>query len=130
MQAGDNGCILHYVENRDVLCDGDLVLIDAGCELDHYASDITRTFPVNGKFSREQKALYELVLKAQLAAINVIKPGNHWNEPHDITVQVITEGLVQLGLCTGPAIGWAWMCMMWAIRNAVVNGVCLNPAWC
>lgn len=99
--GGENGCILHYVENRDVLQDGDLVLIDAGCELDHYASDITRTFPVNGKFSREQKALYELVLKAQLAAIDVIKPGKHWNEPHDITVQVITEGLVQLGLLKG-----------------------------
>lgn len=99
--GGDNGCILHYVENRDMLRDGDLVLIDAGCELDHYASDITRTFPVNGKFSREQKALYELVLKAQLAAIHVIKPGNHWNAPHDMTVQVITEGLVQLGLLKG-----------------------------
>jgi Xaa-Pro aminopeptidase len=99
--GGDNGCILHYIENRDVLQDGDLVLIDAGCELDHYASDITRTFPVNGKFSREQKALYELVLQAQLAAISVIKPGKHWNEPHDITVQVITEGLVQLGLLKG-----------------------------
>jgi Xaa-Pro aminopeptidase len=99
--GGDNACILHYVENRDALQDGDLVLIDAGCELDHYASDITRTFPINGKFSREQKALYELVLKAQLAAIDVIKPGKHWNEPHDITVQVITEGLVQLGLLKG-----------------------------
>ncbi len=99
--GGDNGCILHYVENRDMLCDGDLVLIDAGCELDHYASDITRTFPVNGKFSREQKALYELVLQAQLAAIEVIKPGNHWNEPHDATVKVITEGLVKLGLLKG-----------------------------
>lgn len=99
--GGDNGCILHYVENRDMLRDGDLVLIDAGCELDHYASDITRTFPVNGKFSREQKALYELVLKAQLAAIAVIKPGRFWNEPHDTTVRVITEGLVQLGLLKG-----------------------------
>ncbi len=99
--GGDNGCILHYIENRDALQDGDLVLIDAGCELDHYASDITRTFPVNGKFSREQKALYELVLQAQLAAISVIKPGNHWNEPHDITVKIITEGLVQLGLLKG-----------------------------
>jgi len=99
--GGDNGCILHYVENRDMLRDGDLVLIDAGCELDHYASDITRTFPVNGKFSREQKALYELVLQAQLAAIEVIKPGNHWNEPHDATLKVITEGLVKLGLLKG-----------------------------
>ena len=99
--GGNNGCILHYVENRDLLKAGDLVLIDAGCELDHYASDITRTFPVNGKFSKEQKALYELVLKAQLAAIASIKPGNHWNTAHDITVHVITEGLVQLGLLKG-----------------------------
>lgn len=99
--GGDNACILHYVENRDMLRDGDLVLIDAGCELDHYASDITRTFPVNGKFSPEQKALYELVLQAQQAAIDVIKPGSHWNEPHDATVKVITEGLVKLGLLKG-----------------------------
>ncbi len=99
--GGRNGCILHYVENRDSLCAGDLVLIDAGCELDHYASDITRTFPVNGVFSKEQKALYELVLKAQLAAIAVIKPGTPWNLAHDTTVQVITEGLVQLGLLKG-----------------------------
>jgi Xaa-Pro aminopeptidase len=99
--GGDNACILHYVENRDMLRDGDLVLIDAGCELDHYASDITRTFPVNGKFSPEQKALYELVLQAQQAAIDVIKPGSHWNEPHDATVKVITEGLVKLDLLKG-----------------------------
>ena len=99
--GGENGCILHYVENSAMLRDGDLVLIDAGCELDHYASDITRTFPVNGTFSREQKALYELVLQAQLAAIEVIKPGRHWNEPHDATVKVITEGLVKLGLLKG-----------------------------
>ncbi|MEZ5435929.1 MAG: Xaa-Pro aminopeptidase [Pseudomonadales bacterium] len=99
--GGDNACILHYVENRDMLIDGDLVLIDAGCELDHYASDITRTFPVNGKFSPEQKALYELVLQAHLAAMAVIKPGSHWNAPHDATVKVITEGLVKLGLLKG-----------------------------
>lgn len=99
--GGENGCILHYVENRDKLKNGDLVLIDAGCELDHYASDITRTFPVNGKFNREQKALYELVLKAQLAAIAVIRPGSHWNDAHEVTVHVITEGLVQLGLLRG-----------------------------
>ena len=99
--AGNNGCILHYVENKDLIKDGDLVLIDAGCELEHYAADITRTFPANGKFSTEQKALYELVLKAQLAAIKLIKPGNHWNQPHDITVKVITKGLVELGLLKG-----------------------------
>ncbi|MFA7555530.1 MAG: Xaa-Pro aminopeptidase [Spongiibacteraceae bacterium] len=99
--AGDNGCILHYVENKDTIKDGDLVLIDAGCELEHYAADITRTFPANGKFSKEQKALYNVVLKAQLAAIDVIKPGSHWNESHDITVKIITQGLVDLGLLKG-----------------------------
>lgn len=99
--AGKNGCILHYVENRDVIKDGDLVLIDAGCELEHYAADITRTFPANGRFSKEQKALYELVLKAQLAAIDTIKPGAHWNQAHDVTVEIITEGLLALGLLKG-----------------------------
>lgn len=99
--AGKNGCILHYVENRDMVKDGDLVLIDAGCELEYYAADITRTFPANGTFSKEQKALYELVLKAQLAAIKTIKPGNHWNQPHDETVRVITKGLIELGLLKG-----------------------------
>lgn len=99
--GGRNGCILHYVENNAALKNGDLVLIDAGCELDYYASDITRTFPVNGKFSLEQKALYELVLAAQEAAIAAVKPGNHWNDPHNVTVQVITAGLVSLGLLTG-----------------------------
>ncbi|WP_101758516.1 Xaa-Pro aminopeptidase [Oceanicoccus sp. KOV_DT_Chl] len=99
--AGKNGCILHYTENRDIIKDGELVLIDAGCELEHYAADITRTFPANGKFSKEQKALYEVVLKAQLAAIDTIKPGNHWNESHDATVKVITKGLLDLGLLKG-----------------------------
>lgn len=99
--GGKNACILHYTENAAVLKDGDLVLIDAGCELDYYAADITRTFPVNGKFNKEQKALYELVLKSQLAAIDLIKPGNHWNQPHDITVKIITEGLIKLGLLKG-----------------------------
>jgi len=99
--AGANGCILHYRENHSQIRDGDLVLIDAGCELEHYASDITRTFPANGKFSKEQQALYEVVLASQLAAIEVIKPGNHWNEPHDATVRVITQGLADLGLLDG-----------------------------
>lgn len=99
--GGDNGCILHYVENQDVLNDGDLVLIDAGCELDYYAADITRTFPVNGSFSKEQKALYQLTLDAQQAAIDVIKPGNHWNEPHEASVRTITAGLIELGLLQG-----------------------------
>jgi Xaa-Pro aminopeptidase len=99
--GGANGCILHYVENRSPLQDGDLVLIDAGCEYQGYASDITRTFPVNGKFSPEQRALYDIVLEAQLAAIEAVKAGNHWNQPHDATVKVITKGLVELGLLKG-----------------------------
>ncbi|MGA5989292.1 M24 family metallopeptidase, partial [Escherichia coli] len=79
--GGANGCILHYVENNQPLKDGDLVLIDAACEYEHYASDITRTFPVNGKFSPEQKVLYEIVLKAQLAAIDAVRIGNSYREP-------------------------------------------------
>jgi Xaa-Pro aminopeptidase len=92
---------MNYVENSDKMRDGDLVLIDAGCELEYYASDVTRTFPVNGRFSAEQKALYELVLSAQLAAIDEIVPGNHWNQPHDASVRVFTKGLVALGLLKG-----------------------------
>ena len=99
--GGANGCILHYVENNQPLKGGDLVLIDAGAELDHYAADITRTFPVNGKFSPEQKALYELVLNAQLAAIEATKSGNHYRVPHEIAVQILTTGLVELGLLQG-----------------------------
>ena len=99
--GGANGCILHYVENNMELLDGDLVLIDAGAEYDSYASDITRTFPVNGVFSVAQKALYQLVLDAQLAAINQVQPGNHWNDPHLAAVKVLTRGLVKLGLLKG-----------------------------
>lgn len=99
--GGKNACILHYVENNSVLKDGDLVLIDAGCELDYYASDITRTFPVNGRFSPEQRALYEVVLEAQRAAIEKTVVGNHWNEPHDAAVLAITKGLRKLGLLDG-----------------------------
>ncbi len=99
--GGKNACILHYVENNSVLKDGDLLLIDAGCELDYYASDITRTFPVNGRFSPEQRALYEVVLEAQRAAIEKTVVGNHWNEPHDAAVLAITKGLRKLGLLDG-----------------------------
>lgn len=99
--SGSNACVMHYVENDSKMREGELVLIDAGCELECYASDVTRTFPVNGQFSTEQRVLYELVLKAQLAAIAAIKPGNHWNQPHDASVKVITEGLVALGLLKG-----------------------------
>lgn len=99
--TGANGCILHYRENDAVIRDGDLVLIDAGCELEHYASDITRTFPANGKFSKEQQALYEITLEAQYAAIATIKPGAHWNEAHDAAVKTIAQGLKDLGLLEG-----------------------------
>lgn len=99
--AGKNACILHYRENDAPLKDGDLVLIDAGCEIDCYASDITRTFPVSGKFSPEQKAIYELVLAANEEAFKHIAPGRHWNEAHEATVRVITAGLVELGLLAG-----------------------------
>ena len=99
--GGANGCILHYVDNSDQLKDGDLLLIDAGAEYDCYASDITRTFPVNGEFTKEQKDIYEIVLQAQLDAIAEVKPGNTWNEPHDAAVETITRGLVDLGLLKG-----------------------------
>ena len=99
--GGANACILHYVENDKALNDGDLVLIDAACEYQLYASDITRTFPVNGKFSPEQKALYELILKAQLAAIDAVRIGNSYKEPHHVAVRIMVEGLVKLGLMKG-----------------------------
>ena len=99
--GGENSCILHYIDNNAVLNDGDLLLIDAGTELDCYASDISRTFPVNGKFSSEQKALYEIVLEAQKAAFSVCQVGMHWNSPHEQAVKVITEGLVDAGLLQG-----------------------------
>jgi Xaa-Pro aminopeptidase len=99
--AGGNACTLHYVDNAAALDDGDLLLVDAGCELDYYASDITRTFPVNGRFSPEQRAVYEIVLNAQLAAIEKTRKDNHWNEPHDTAVRVITKGLKKIGLLEG-----------------------------
>jgi Xaa-Pro aminopeptidase len=99
--GGANGCILHYRENDAALRAGDLLLIDAGCEVDCYASDITRTFPVNGRFSPEQRALYDIVLEANQAAIACVKPGNHWNAPHEAAVRVITQGLLKLGLLKG-----------------------------
>ena len=99
--GGRNGCILHYIENSDKLRDGDLVLVDAGAELQCYASDITRTYPVNGRFSKEQQALYEVVLAAQKAAFAQIKPGNHWNQSHEAAVEVLVSGLVDLGLLKG-----------------------------
>ncbi len=101
--AGANSCVLHYVRNDAALKDGEVVLIDAGCELDGYASDITRTFPVSGKFSGPQRDVYELVLSAQAAAIAQVKPGNAWEAPHDAAVKVLAQGMVDLGLCKGSA---------------------------
>ncbi|MDE0250603.1 MAG: aminopeptidase P N-terminal domain-containing protein [Gammaproteobacteria bacterium] len=99
--GGKNSCILHYTENKQVLGDGDMLLIDAGAEYQGYASDITRTFPVNGIFSKAQREAYELVLEAQAAAIKKAIPGNHWNDPHNEAVKVLTKGLVSLGLLQG-----------------------------
>jgi Xaa-Pro aminopeptidase len=100
--GGANSCVLHYRDNNQPLKDGDLLLIDAGCEHEYYASDITRTFPVNGRFSPAQRAVYRVVLAAQRAAVAKVLPGNHWNEPHDAAVRAITQGLVRLGLLKGP----------------------------
>jgi Xaa-Pro aminopeptidase len=99
--SGDNGCILHYTENSDELYDGDLVLIDAGCELQGYAADITRTFPVSGSFSPEQKQVYQIVLDAQLAAFEMIKPSNTMKDAADKAIEVITLGLIELGILQG-----------------------------
>ncbi len=99
--GGANACVLHYVGNDAKLKDGDLLLIDAACELDGYAADITRTFPVNGRFSAAQKDVYEMVLAAQSAAIAAARPGNHWNDPHEAALRVIAQGLIDFKLCSG-----------------------------
>jgi Xaa-Pro aminopeptidase len=99
--AGSNACVLHYRSNDAPLRDGDLLLIDAGAELHGYASDITRTFPVNGRFTAAQRAIYELVLDAQAAAIAEVRPGNHWDAPHQAAVRVLTDGMLRLGLLKG-----------------------------
>ena len=99
--GGANACVLHYVSNDAALADGDLLLIDAGCELDGYASDITRTFPVNGRFTAAQRDVYQLVLSAQLAAIARVAPGSAWNDPHDSAVRVLAQGMIDLGLLKG-----------------------------
>jgi Xaa-Pro aminopeptidase len=100
--GGANACIMHYRDNDQRLHDGDLLLLDAGCEHDYYASDITRTFPVGGRFTPAQRAVYEVVLDAQAAAIDKVRAGNHWNQPHEAAVRAITQGLVQLGILKGP----------------------------
>ena len=99
--GGLNACVLHYVANNMPLRDGDLLLIDAGCELDGYASDITRTFPVNGRFSGAQREVYELVLASLRAAMDKVRPGTAWNEPHDAAVRVLAQGLLDLKLLPG-----------------------------
>jgi Xaa-Pro aminopeptidase len=99
--GGANACVMHYRANDQTLRDGDLLLLDAGCEHDYYASDITRTFPVGGRFTPPQRAVYEVVLEAQLAAIDKVRGGNHWNHPHEAAVRVITQGLLKLGLLKG-----------------------------
>lgn len=99
--SGPNACILHYVENDRLIEDGDLVLVDAAAEIDYYTSDITRTFPANGRFTAPQRALYDVVLAAQRGAIDVAVPGAEWSTIHDTATRVLTEGLVDLGLLPG-----------------------------
>ena len=96
--GGNNACILHYVENNSELKDGDVVLVDAGCEYKYYASDVTRTFPVNGSFTEEQKQIYSVVLEAHKQSMDQLKPGNKWNLAHEKSVEVIVEGLIDLGI--------------------------------
>lgn len=99
--AGIHSCILHYSDNNGEIHDGDLVLVDAGCEFDYYASDITRTFPANGRFGETQREIYDLVLSAQYAAINEVRPDRRWNDPHDTAIRILTKGLVALGFLEG-----------------------------
>jgi Xaa-Pro aminopeptidase len=99
--GGANACVLHYRANDAELASGELVLVDAGCEYEMYASDVTRTFPVSGRFSEAQKALYEIVLAANLAATAKVVAGNHWNDPHDAAIKEITRGLREIGILKG-----------------------------
>ena len=99
--SGANACTLHYVGNKSQLNDGDLLLIDAGCELDGYAADITRTFPINGRFSPIQRDVYQIVLAAQTAAIAAARPNNHWNQPHESALEILAQGFIDLKLCAG-----------------------------
>ncbi|MAW29083.1 MAG: Xaa-Pro aminopeptidase [Gammaproteobacteria bacterium] len=99
--SGDNACVMHYVDNGRRIEDGDLVLVDAGCEYEGYAADVTRTFPINGRFTTPQREIYEVVLSAHEAAVAEIMPGNHWNQPHMAAMRAVTEGLVQLNILEG-----------------------------
>ncbi|WP_371877037.1 M24B family metallopeptidase [Microbulbifer sp. 2205BS26-8] len=103
--SGRNAFVMHYCSNRAQLKAGDLVLVDAGCEYRGYVADITRSYPVSGRFSGAQRALYDIVLAAQQAAIDQVRAGNHWNDPHSASVEVITRGLVDLGLLRGEVHG-------------------------
>ena len=105
--AGANACVLHYSANNAQARDGELVLIDAGCELDGYASDITRTYPVNGRFTEPQRQLYELVLAAQAAALDAVRPGRRYQGIHDAALAVLAQGMLDLGLLTRDAAGGA-----------------------
>lgn len=100
--AGENATILHYIENTAAVKDGDLVLVDAGCEYEHYTADITRTWPANGKFSAAQRRVYEIVLATQIAAIEMARPGKTIDDIHDFCVRSLTEGMIALGLLKGP----------------------------
>lgn len=103
--SGKNSCILHYRANDRQICSGDLVLIDSGCEYFYYGSDMTRTYPADGKFSAEQKMIYELVLRMQAAGLACMKPGNPWNQAQTAAIRVLTEGLCDLGLLKGSVDG-------------------------
>ena len=99
--SGPNACIMHYIQNDRTIEDGDLILIDAGCEYQYYASDITRTFPANGRFTPSQRAIYELVLSAQLAAIDQVKTGQSFTSPHNVSTRILAQGLLDLGILKG-----------------------------
>lgn len=103
--GGANACVLHYIDNQALLNDKELILIDAGCEVAGYASDLTRTFPINGRFTSVQKDVYEIVLAAQLAAIDTMKPGNNWGTPQEASLRILVQGLIDLGLCQGSVEG-------------------------
>ena len=103
--AGANACVLHYPAGDGLLRDGQLCLVDAGCEVDGYASDLTRTFPVGGRFTGEQRAVYDLVLAAQAAALEQVRPGRTFNDPHDAATRVLAQGLIDLGVLSGTLDG-------------------------
>ena len=147
--SGPNACILHYNENTRRMEDGDLLLIDAGCEWGYHSADITRTFPVNGRFTAAQRAVYEVVLRAQLAGIAAARPGNRYEAIHEAARRVLAEGLVALGAlprgarrsrsrctttasstCTAPATGSAWTCTTSATTRSTASRASWSLAWC